>query len=313
MKIICDPDLFFINSTDWFDEDKRDFFLENLLDHLNLIEKYELGRFIVSPELEEMLWENPLLPPWRHDSDYSNTLVPRIAQAFFKLSDSVEVSTQRNGYLLEPALHSSYGTSIYSMFLDLLFDLSIGEGVDYMVLGNNNGAYNNIKFTFVCKKDNDVKVATNLVYSIDSWIKNEQVIEVIANRLVKNGEIADINNLFPNTEIVKRLKPSMDELREDAKDNTSERFAISLNRGKLVALLNGYVYTKEISDLNNRSALRYIYTSGTGNKQVYLSIDVKSLAYEVCSHDGTHLGEWNFEGEQTKRDDTKGKHDIRVK
>ena len=60
----------------------------------------------------------------------------------------------------------------------------------------------------------------------------------------------------------------------------------------------------------NNSAIREIFNSKT-KPMIYLSIDFEKGAFEVCNHNGKHVGEFSYEGIQTGK--AKEDHSIRIK
>lgn len=79
--------------------------------------------------------------------------------------------------------------------------------------------------------------------------------------------------------------------------------------GSSIARLNGYVSRPDIEKINkNGEKIRHIFYSQTTGK--YLSIDIMHGAFEVCSGNGTHLKEINFNGEDLSGPDAS--HSIQV-
>lgn len=311
MNIIFEPQFLFISQDNWQDNDIRDTFIENLINHLDFIEKYSIGKFIMPDELYELLWIDPVNPPWRHDVFYKNSLIPIISHKLSKLVELLDLGYSSEEHGLNLALETNDLNTLFKKFL--LAAVTNRVIINFLILGINNHSHNSA-LVFTSPKGENINVDANIITTVSSWIDKKELIELIKTKLLEGIDTADRDNLFPNNDLLKIISPTMSEIRSDSKLNVSTRNFLSLERGKIVALLNGYEYSEKVSNLNKgKEKIRHIYTSGTGTKQVYLSIDVKSFGYEVCSHDGTHLGECNFEGEFTKSFDPKGKHSIRVR
>ena len=92
-----------------------------------------------------------------------------------------------------------------------------------------------------------------------------------------------------------------------------DMIALSLEVGKVIAEANFYQYNDQVSKLNNSSdRIRDIYSISFKGKVIYLSIDIDNATFEVCDHQGRHLGEYPFDGGVPKSADPNGGHDIKV-
>ena len=91
------------------------------------------------------------------------------------------------------------------------------------------------------------------------------------------------------------------------------KLAIIRTMARNVAEINGYQYNEQISAKNQtKNHLRDIYETRQKKHKRYLSTDFETGGFEVCDSQGQHLGEYNFEGQQTQVADTKGKHNIKL-
>lgn len=88
----------------------------------------------------------------------------------------------------------------------------------------------------------------------------------------------------------------------------TERIASYRSLAKLVAERHGYEFDRRVSALNDR----HVFRAGSDRNRIYLSLDKDHGAFEVCSHQGQHLGEYNFAGEQLEGADKSGGHDLKV-
>ncbi len=92
-----------------------------------------------------------------------------------------------------------------------------------------------------------------------------------------------------------------------------QKNAIAIEVGGTVAKCNYYYYNERVSKLNqNDSRQRNIYSLEKQGKLVYLSIDVEKASFEVCDHNGRHLGEYLFDGTMHQAADLSGRHDISI-
>jgi hypothetical protein len=102
------PAVMFISPDVWHDDLRRDVALALLLDYLNEIERLRVVSVLWSDQLEELLWTDPALPPWRVDRDWKLKLVPVIANKFRKAVKFLDVSIkcEEMGFLPHGSLTS---------------------------------------------------------------------------------------------------------------------------------------------------------------------------------------------------------------
>jgi hypothetical protein len=81
--------------------------------------------------------------------------------------------------------------------------------------------------------------------------------------------------------------------------------------GTAVAEINDYAYDQPLS-ARNRSGKKLRTIFSNQDRTFFLSIDFETGAFEVMDGTGRHLGEINFAGNQTKKADPKGGHDIEL-
>jgi hypothetical protein len=87
--------------------------------------------------------------------------------------------------------------------------------------------------------------------------------------------------------------------------------AIIISYGRKVAERNLYKFDKKTSDLNSTSKKkRLIFSAGVAKNRIYLSIDIKKGAFEVCDYSGNHLGEYAYNGIKIK--DSQADHGIKI-
>lgn len=83
MNAVFEPSLLFIADEDWWDDEKRDAFLEHLLDHLQLIDEYDICQIWWTEQLQTILVGDPNMHPW-FGSDQRNPLIVNIHQKFYQ-------------------------------------------------------------------------------------------------------------------------------------------------------------------------------------------------------------------------------------
>lgn len=84
-----------------------------------------------------------------------------------------------------------------------------------------------------------------------------------------------------------------------------ERIALVKPLAEKIALLNFYSLHKPLTKRNNN---RDVFNNL--NQDVYLTLDTQHSRFECCNHNGKHQGEFDFYGNQTKKADNSGSHDI---
>ncbi len=88
--------------------------------------------------------------------------------------------------------------------------------------------------------------------------------------------------------------------------------AVILKYSKEVAKRNHYVYNQRVSAMNtSEEKKRVIFSAGYGRQTRYLSVDLEKGGFELCDHDGYHLGQFFLDGIRTSG--AKSDHNIKVK
>lgn len=102
-------------------------------------------------------------------------------------------------------------------------------------------------------------------------------------------------NPLPNPDLCKEYSKMRTELIRTGKGDIPNYKKI----GKEVAFRNGYRFNDYLTRINN-SAIRDIYS--TAHKPIiHLSTDTEHGAFEAFDESGVHLGEFSYEGKQTKK------------
>lgn len=298
-NIILDPDFLFINAEDWNDDDKRDLFIEHISEHVSFLEEFNFGNIIISEDIFEKLWTDPSLPPWRHDTIYRNQLIPILSVKLSRIASVIE-DIKHSSCALDPVMVVKYEDAVYKLFIDFISHIIKIGSENYILLGVNNAHLEGQVLALVCDEEKaETDIAT--VYDINNWYKSKHLYKCISNSLSEKKWAPTVHELFPNKRLFDNLKPSIEEMREISKKNPETRNSNSILRGGVIAGLNGYVKNEYLSKINSSNEqIRDIYEAGAGKDKMYLSIDIKSHAVEVCNYQGIHKGEFNFNGIQTK-------------
>lgn len=121
MKAVFEPEILFISESDWQDPEKRDVFLNHLLETLENINNYKITKVYWTDDLEELLWEHPQLPPWRRDRDWNLQIVPIIYRAFNIAREFIQSDESLSSCLMQPVLNCSCFEGLaLSSFLELM-------------------------------------------------------------------------------------------------------------------------------------------------------------------------------------------------
>ncbi len=148
MKAVFEPEIIFISESDWQDSEKRDTFLNHLLDNLENINNYQITRVYWTDDLEALLWDHPQLPPWRKDRDWKLQIVPTIYKNFNTARKFIESEENLSSCLMQPVLNCSCFEGLaLCAFLELMHIVIEREENVYLCLGVNRIRE---EFTFLC-------------------------------------------------------------------------------------------------------------------------------------------------------------------
>lgn len=136
MNVVFEPTLLFITEDNWNDIQKQDLFLEQLLCHLETVDKYDICEINWSDELQLNLVEQPEIHPW-FQSDLRNPLIATIHQKLYSRQTFLPSSDIE--CTIEPPLLSEFPeTDVNSNFKKLLHSLIEFEETFYLCVGSEN-------------------------------------------------------------------------------------------------------------------------------------------------------------------------------
>ncbi|WP_400193308.1 hypothetical protein [Hymenobacter sp. B81] len=307
MNTILDPDALYISSSQW--ESEGDIaFVNDLSSLLTFIDSNKFTKIIWNDQFQLNLWDSPQLPPWSMTKSYFNKIVPILYTLINNNTIEHNFISTNIEHTLEPDLIHHYPESIYTYFKEALNSLNESQSRFFLYLGRNNTHFHTKQITI-----NTRLTTTNLncinICNITQWCYQDHVKEHCRNELRKKRWNPSKKH-FPNIELCNSIEPSTDDYLNGV-NNPSEKTALVIERGSVVAELNGYTYNHALSQKNsNASKIRKIYEAGSSTNHTYLSIDIKTGSFEICDYNGKHKGEWNFKGEKIDKADKSGGHDI---
>ncbi len=188
MNTVIEPSLLFISEEKWYDLEKRDEFLEHLLNHLENITTYSITKIYWSDDLEEMIWNHPQLPPWRTDRDWKLQIVPVIYELFSKCRIIIQdIETDKDCSIIPP-FKEICKDEIYELFISLLHFIIKAQENIFLCVGIDNRLQNNEKY--LLKSDStDRSLKPFLINNPDDWLQHVKIIECLWPCSISKGEI----------------------------------------------------------------------------------------------------------------------------
>lgn len=146
------------------------------------------------------------------------------------------------------------------------------------------------------------RVEIDLKSVIDNELKFEEVKQLLYKSDFDFDEWNPTKKYLPLVHVSNILvEENWDTFREELSKKPQDKIAKISLMAKQVAIINGYDYNQQVSDLNkNTGQRREVYSAGKKRDVIYLSVDFETGGYEVCDYSGTHLGEYWFDGSQTQ-------------
>lgn len=196
MRTVFDPANLFVSESDWHDSEKRDIFIQHLLENLDHINNYNITKIYWTDELEKLLWDSPQLPPWRLDRDWNLQIVQVIYRAFNNAKEYIENSKNLTSCLTQPALDcSQIGNLTLLSFLELMHIVIDKNENIYFCLGANR-----IKedYTFSCDC-HSFQVTPTVIAKPSEWLN---YINLASNYWPNSLDVNEIKKINTALEIV---------------------------------------------------------------------------------------------------------------
>jgi hypothetical protein len=167
MKTVLELGNLFIPEFDWLDLEKRDRFLQHLLDNLENINKYKVTKVYWTDELEKLLWDCPQFPPWRLHRDWNLPIVQIMYKAFSEAREFLENPKGLASCLVQPTINCDrFGEAALRSFLELM----------HIVIDRNENVYlclpsdrHKEEFNFLCDC-HDLKITPLVISRPVEWL-----------------------------------------------------------------------------------------------------------------------------------------------
>jgi hypothetical protein len=183
MNTLFEPSLLFISEAGWYDEEKQDEFLEHLINHLELIDEYDMCKIWWTDELQTILVGNPNMHPW-FQSDLRNSLIVTIHQKFYNRLDYFsEFETVCN---VSPNLKITYtNQDAHNHFLKLVHTLIDFKEPSYLCVGTQNSLNTDENYAFDCKNlpcytnkktEHTYELIPILINKANNWLSHIDVV-----------------------------------------------------------------------------------------------------------------------------------------
>lgn len=234
MKVVLEPSLLFISESDWQDELKRDTFLEHLLNNLKAIHEHKITRIYWTTELEQVLWSDPQLPPWRSDRDWKLQIVPVINKLLRGISE--EIVLEFDGICkAQPDLSCLHGKiDANHQTLRLIWHLLVKREDFYFCLGNTTETLLGTNFIFSCSKT-DLSIQPVLIRKPLDW---KYYIDVVNIYWPTSTELSEIEKFKKAIEITAYCGLS--------KDTSDFVYDYDFTEDFIGELINEYVHRKDV-------------------------------------------------------------------
>lgn len=283
MKILLDPYLY------WFDYTVENF--DYLKDVIFFIDTYLNIKYVSSEYFLNKLRNFIHLPMGKYQSDV-NTKRKIIGKIYSNLDYQNNITDDMLNDVIEYQLPDNY---VLSGEVDL--DSHFKKIIQYI----NNTNMNCIMFLSIPNHDTkesfcNITLIRHIYEEVNSMIASM----ICDGNYIKPNTIIEptIDSPLPNKELCNKYKKVEIRLLSGATD----RKPIILDVGTEVALRNNYIFDERTTSAND-DAIRKIFRS-KNEPFVYLSIDIRHGALEVCKSNGKHKDEYSYDNvAQNKHDD----------
>ncbi|AEE49569.1 hypothetical protein [Haliscomenobacter hydrossis] len=197
MNAVFEPSLLFIADEDWWDDEKRDAFLEHLLDHLEMLDEYDICKIWWTDELQTILVGDPNMHPW-FGSDLRNPLIVTIHQKFYQHTDSCfEFPPVCD---ITPPLVVNYtNPDAHESFLKLVHALIDLEENFYFCVGLYNRLSIGAAYSFTCDCHSH-QLQPTILNAAEDWLN---FLDAVAQFFPTSIEAFD-SNFIKGLELVRR-------------------------------------------------------------------------------------------------------------
>ena len=196
IKTTFDPTMLFISAEAWKFENKRDVFLEHLINNLEMIKMLGNIRIYWSDELESHLWNHPHLPQWRCDPIWRNSFIPIIYKTFPQYREFLQCTLKMPCKVIPNMVCESQ--EILNSFLILMHQILYNREDIILSLGLDNQAKNDSKYRFESDKT-DFVLTPKLINSHNDWLSFIEIENIFWPKHNK-----DFENLRKGIELVKQ-------------------------------------------------------------------------------------------------------------
>lgn len=173
MNAVFEPSLLFISDEDWYDEEKKDEFLEHLANHLEIMDEYDICKIWWTEELYTILLGDPNMHPW-FGSDSRIVVVPIIYKRFYSRIETIFSSN--SACESEVDFKVTYtNQDAHHHFLRLAHSLIDLEENFYCCLGvQNNTVTEGLAFFCAC---HSVRLTPHLLRNATAWLNHIDAVE----------------------------------------------------------------------------------------------------------------------------------------
>ena len=295
MGAIFEPSLLFIHKTDWNNEQTRDNFLELLLCHLEMIDKYDLCNILWSNELESNLFENPNIHPW-FQSDLRNSIIVTIYNKFHARQEYRQQHT--DACSVEPTFSKiSPKTNSHTNFLRLVHTLVDDNEKFYLCVGNENKLLTTKQYIFKSNRNNHL--IPNLLNNCSDWFEKIDIINLFYPTNINDFELKLKNAI----EIIKNKQFDNKPLLFDFKftkafkkdlinaDNHRDKILINITK-KLISTVNESRNDSKLQDeyIKQKQEYRIRVTGRPSSTRIHYKLNDKGMViflryYDEGKHD----------------------------
>jgi len=294
MNAVFEPSLLFISDEDWQDEIKQDDFLKHLLEHLEIIDEYDICDIWWTEELQTILVGTPNMHPW-FGSDLKNSIIVIIHQKFYnRIEYTIEFDTVCS---VSPALAMTYvNQNAHEHFLKLIHTLIDLQDSFYLCVGLSNKLNPPGQYAFSCDC-HGTQLSPPLLNNANDWLQYIDLVEKFfpttieefdekfekGMGLVKRKAFLGKNYLF-NFEFTKNFKKSII-------DRTTCREEIFVAVVKRLVSTNQEAGRSDLGDevLNQRKERRMRVTQRPTSTRIHYNMDDEGKLTFLCYYgEGEH-------------------------